>query len=144
MLRALVQAAHRFQQAGVLPPAGYKFFSKTESIRWVIRVTPEGEVSQIEPTDIRHARPDRQRSAKASEGNLKPYLLVDRARYALGIPEPRKREEAKLLHRGFLRLLSEYKDATKDHDLAVILQFLNKCASGGKWQETAPEDVVTK
>jgi CRISPR-associated protein Csd1 len=48
------------------------------------------------------------------------------------------------LHRGFLRLLSECKDATQDRDLAVILQFLNKCASGGKWQETAPEDVVTK
>jgi CRISPR-associated protein Csd1 len=141
MLNALVQVAHRFQEERVLPPPGYK---KTESIRWVIQITPEGEISQIEETQIPHARPDRQRSAKASEDNLKPYLLVDQARYALGIPEPRKREEAKLLHRGFRRLLSECADATKDHDLAVILQFLNTCASGGKWQENAAEDVVTK
>jgi CRISPR-associated protein Csd1 len=141
MLSALVEVAHRFQQEGVLPPPGYK---KTEAIRWVIRITPEGEMSQIEETQIPHARPDRQRSAKASEDNLKPYLLVDQARYALGRSEPGKTREAKLLHRGFLTVLSECADATQDRDLAVILQFLNTCASGGEWQKTAPKDVVSK
>jgi CRISPR-associated protein Csd1 len=101
-------------------------------------------MSQIEETHIPHARPDRQRSSKVNEDNLKSYLLVDQARYALGMPELGKAKEAKLLHRGFLTLLSECTDATQDCDLAVILQFLNTYASGGEWQKTAPKDVVSK
>jgi CRISPR-associated protein Csd1 len=141
MLNALVQVAHRFQEEGLLPPPGYK---KTESIRWVIRITPEGEMSQIEETQIPHARPDRQRSGKVSAGNVNPYLLVDQARYALGMPEPGKTKDAKLLHGGFVTLLRECADATQDRDLVVILQVLSTYASASEWQKIAPRDMVAK
>mgnify|MGYP003396686705 FL=1 len=83
MLRELKEAFHRFRKEGVLLPLAYK----RKSVAWFIRLEggkarlegPYGKREGVEPIPA----PDRQRSGKASEANLKPYLLVDDARYVL-------------------------------------------------------------
>ena len=113
----------------IYPPAGYKFFSKTESIRWVIQITPEGEMLQIEePRTLMHAliASDQERPAKITSNHTSSSI---RRGMRFGIPQQGKPTDTKLLHRGFVTLLSECADATQDRDLTVILQFLNTRAS---------------
>ena len=89
-------------------------------------------------------RPGRQRSASPTPTNLKPYLLVDEARYALGVPEIGKEEEGELLHSGFVSLLEDVCDATKAPYLSPILTYLNEFIDRAELAKIIePRDVVT-
>ena len=86
MLRALVESASRFNHE--LSALGYE----KRSINWVIDIDPNtGNASLVGPyrnRELSKSVPTRgERSGKASEENLKPALLVDKATYALGIAE---------------------------------------------------------
>jgi CRISPR-associated protein Csd1 len=122
MLRELKEAYDRFRKEGALLPPAYK----EKSVSWFIRLG-EGEPSLEGPYSKRDGvkpvpAPDRQRSGKASESNLKPYLLVDDARYVLGFSQEGREEEAALLHKGFRELTEKAWRETKDPDAKAILK----------------------
>ena len=144
MLRALIEAGKRFQEEGSLAPLGFKRFSRLKPIHWVIWLKPDATPNEPEEANIvdKH-RPFRQRAGTPGEGNLKPYLLVDDARYALGIPEPEKEKEAALLHRGFRDLLTQCAKETQDKDIEVITKYLNSLSKKSAWKKIGFGDVVT-
>lgn len=143
MLRHLVALAERLEDEGELIPPGYKKFSRSSPIEWVVEIDAHGEVSAREAS-IQAPRPSRQRSGKPSPTNLKPYLLADQARYALGVPEEDKEEEAELLHRGFRVLTRSAAEATGDSGLARIADRLEASPIHEDLDvEIGPRDVVT-
>ncbi len=91
MLKELLELHEKLETNEEPVPVGYKVFGKQSPIRWILHIQPEnGEIIE-QPTEILHKpRPVRQRSGKISPSNLKPYLLVDEARYVLGIADPGK------------------------------------------------------
>ena len=122
MLRELKEAFHRFRKEGVLLPPAYK----EKHVSWFVHLG-EGKASLEGPYGKREGvapipAPDRQRSGKPSEGNLKPYLLVDDARYVLGLPEEGREKEAALLHKGFKKLTKKVWQDAKDPDVKVVLK----------------------
>lgn len=124
MLRELVEAAARFRAEGNLLPTAYK----AKVPRWIVHLRGgqaylEGPYGRQDVAAV--PAPDRQRSGTPSENNLKPYLLVDDARYALGKANPRRREDVALLHRGFVELLAEASRETNLQALHEILAFLH-------------------
>lgn len=143
MLRELVQAAERFRQEGELQPAFYK----AKVPVWVVVI--EGKQGHLEGPfrrgDIRPVlAPDRQRSGKIGAENLKPYLLMDDARYVLGIPEPGRIEEAHLAHRSFVELVEEAATVTGDPNVLAVAEFLRYGAlSAGMRERIRPRDMVT-
>ncbi len=123
MLRELKEVFHRFRKEGALLPPAYK----KKNVSWFIRLeegkaTLEGPYKgeEVEPIPA----PDRQRSGKASESNLKPYLLVDDARYVLGFSEEGKEEEAALLHKGFKELTERAWCKTQSPQVKAVLDLL--------------------
>lgn len=109
MLYELIELADQLQRKKKMPPLCYE----KKLINWIIDLsgaTPylkgpfeKGEYRMIEA-------PIRQRSGQLSENNVKPYLLVDDARYVLGVPEnnePKKIREAQLAHQEYVRLIEE-------------------------------------
>lgn len=143
MLRHLVELSERLEREGELIPLGYKQFSRNSPIDWVIEIDDEGAVSAREAT-LQDPRPSRQRAGKPSSTNLKPYLLADQARYALGVAEEGKEDEAELLHRGFQQLTREAAESTGSADLRRIADRLEQ----GPIRESLdadidPRDIVT-
>ncbi len=146
MLKDLVDLGERLLDEGSLIPPGYKVYSKKSPIKWIIEIAPDGKLaSQPESVEIASKpRPGRQRSASPTPTNLKPYLLVDEARYALGVPEIGKEEEVELLHSGFVSLLEDVCDATKAPYLSPILTYLNEFIDRAELAKIIkPRDVVT-
>lgn len=144
MLRHLVALAERLEEQGGtdLVPIGYKEFSSAP-IQWIIEISDEGEVSAREIA-MSEPRPSRQRSGKPSPTNLKPYLLADQARYALGVPEEGKEEEAELLHRGFRELARAAADDTGDEAIGRIADRLESGPIPPELDvDIDPRDVVT-
>jgi CRISPR-associated protein Csd1 len=141
MLSALVEAAQRFRSEGKLPPSGYK----PKTPKWIInldstRITVEGPYGR---RDIRPVpAPDRQRSAKVTERNLKPFLLIDDARYALGSVDSGGDALARLRHNGFKALLSQAHDDSGIGDLGTVLDFLNQPGVGQLWPNIDSRDLV--
>ena len=122
MLRELKEAYDRFRKEGALLPPAYK----EKSVSWFIHLG-KGKASLEGPYSKRDRvkpvpAPDRQRSGKASESNLKPYLLVDDARYVLGFSQEGREEEAALLHKGFKELTEKAWRETKDPDAKAVLK----------------------
>jgi CRISPR-associated protein Csd1 len=146
MLKDLVDLGERLLYEGLLIPPGYKIYSEANPIRWIVEVTPDGRIaSQPESVEITNKpRPGRARSGTPSPTNLKPYLLVDEARYALGLPEDGKEEEAQLLHGGFVTLLEDVYSETKAPYLLPILTYLKEFIDREELaQIIEPRDVVT-
>lgn len=146
MLNDLVETAARFRSEDLLPPSGFK----QKAPVWFVNLE-QGRASLEGPyarKDIRSVpSPDRQRSGTPSEDNLKPYLLIDDARYVLGKADSagaRARSEARLLHRGFLDLLRRATDSTRNPDLESILHLLqsNALETNPRWREIKPRDIV--
>jgi len=143
MLRHLVSLAERLEEEGSLIPLGYKQFSRNSPIEWVVEIGQDGTV-QAREVEIQDPRPNRQRAGKPSQTNLKPYLLVDQARYALGLPEKGKEDEAELLYGGFRELTRAAADATEDESLARIADRLEAGPLHEELDaEIEPRDVVT-
>ncbi|MCX6021237.1 MAG: type I-C CRISPR-associated protein Cas8c/Csd1 [Chloroflexi bacterium] len=130
-------AAERFQKAGVLDPVSYK----PKKITWVIELSG-AEPALTQATDRAVLAPDRQRSGRIGPSNLKPYLLLDDARYALGISEPGKEDEAKLAHQGFVELISAAWKKTGDDDVERVLQFLGRPLPE-HFRQITPRDLLT-
>ncbi len=124
MLRELREAFHRFKKEGVLLPPAYK----RKDVSWFIHLRsgsaslegPYGRKDGVRPIPA----PDRQRSGKATAQNLKPYLLVDDARYVLGVPEEGKESEANLLHQGFKELIQKAYQKTQNQHVKAVLDLL--------------------
>lgn len=141
MLRELVRVSCRFRQEGKLPPTGYK----RKSPKWIVNMgggKPHLE-GPYEKKDIRIFAPDRQRGGTPSEGNLKPYLLLDDTRYALGKAEQGQEREVALLHGGFIALLQAAHQATGLAEFAVILDFLASKELEAVRKKVEPRDLVT-
>lgn len=143
MLRHLVSLAERLEEEGRLIPLGYKQFSSSSPIEWVVEIDEDGSV-RVREAEIQHPRPSRQRAGKPSPTNLKPYLLADQARYALGLPEEGKGDEAELLHGGFRELTRAAADATGAESVSRIADRLE---AGPIHEElhaaVEPRDIVT-
>jgi len=146
MLHELVELATKLQNEKKLPPASYK----PKSVTWVIDLSGDkphlkGPFKKGEFREV--LAPARQRSARVSPNNLKPYLLLDDARYVLGIPEDDKNDakmdEAKLMNEGFIRLLQEAYAKTGAGELAKILEFLNHPLPEAFRQKIKAKDTVT-
>jgi CRISPR-associated protein Csd1 len=144
MLRELVEAAERFTEEGALDPAAYK----SKSLNWIIEVETDGQAVVEGPYrkgEITKSMPDRQRSGKPGPTNMKPYLLADDARYALGIAAAGDESVTEQLHQGFVRLVEEAYTQTgeTDGDLAAILGFLNRPTPAELRAAIAPSDFVS-
>jgi CRISPR-associated protein Csd1 len=141
VFRELVDAAARFRNEGAIP-----FGYQPRAIRWIIDLTdPDNPVLEgpFRGKDIRRlVVPDRQRSGKAAETNLKPYLLVDNGRYALGIAEPGTEGLTTIQHQGFMDLLRKAHEATHDSDIAIVLEFLERPLPEHVRAAIAPSDWV--
>ncbi len=145
MLRELVDLASRLESDGELPPVAYRKMSRNSPIRWVVHIDPGTGEAELEETSISvHPRPVRQRSGKPSVENLKPYLLVDDARYALGTVEPGHEDQALLLRRGFRDVVREAAEETRDPELLTIVGFLeDEGRVDALASRVRPRDVVT-
>lgn len=143
MLPELVAAARRFADEGT--PVGAEV--KPRSPRWVIEIDPDGMGFLKGPYRRREHReilgPDRQHSGQVSETNLKPLLLMDEARVALGIPAPGKEREAERMHRAFVDLARQLHARTGDPDIAAIVAFLERPLPPEIRERVAPGDLVT-
>lgn len=143
MFRELVDAARRFRDEGRLQPPFYKL----KSVNWIVEI--DGQEGRLLGPFRRRGElrsflvPDRQRSGKVGPDNLKPYLLVDDARYALGLAEPGREDEAQLMHEAFVALVDEAYQVTGDPDAGAVLQFLR---AGGLSKEdlrrVQPRDII--
>jgi len=109
MLNTLCESASRF--IAVMPRRSYGNIN----FNYVIEVSPDDGTFQIHPfgkDGIELSIPRRwDRSAAATEKNLKPYPLADKAMYVLGIPDKGGENRAALAHEGFINaLLFIYKE----------------------------------
>ncbi|KZE93321.1 type I-C CRISPR-associated protein Cas8c/Csd1 [Geobacillus stearothermophilus] len=145
MLYELIELADQLQRKKKMPPLCYE----KKLINWIIDLsgaTPylkgpfeKGEYRMIEA-------PIRQRSGQLSENNVKPYLLVDDARYVLGVPEnnePKKIREAQLAHQEYVRLIEEAYDHTNMAELKRVLDFLQSSLKEQFFSSIRPRDIVT-
>lgn len=143
MLRELIAASERFRQEEKLGPPAYE----RKGLNWIIEL-PESDAPELQgPYGKKELKrlmaPARQRSGKIGEDNLKPYLLVDDARYALGIAERGKEEETELAHKGFMVVLKQAWTETGDCELGRVVAFLEKPLPAGFRSRIAPRDDVT-
>lgn len=126
MIEQLVAEAKKLRAKGNdgLPPVAYK----PKMPKWIVELTEEGfhlhgpytKNDALRPISA----PDRQRSGTPSATNCKPFLLMDKALYSLGIAKAGKEQEALLLHGGFKRLLLQAYRQTREPSLRRILEFL--------------------
>ncbi len=145
MFKTLVETGKNLASKGAMIHPGYRVFSDSNPIDWILHIGRDGKlISEPEKVELRKPRPSRVRAGKPGPKNLKPYLLVDEARYVVGIPESGKEQEAELLHSGFVGLLQEAYESTKASYLAAILEYLLKHLDRtGLASQIAPRDVVT-
>lgn len=145
MLRKLLELHEKLEADEEPVPVGYKVFGKQSPIRWILNIHPEtGEINEGSTEIPQKPRPVRQRSGKISPSNLKPYLLADEARYALGIAEPGKQQEADLVHQAFLNLLEMAWEQTGLDELESIYRALTENLDRRSLsQKIGPKDVVT-
>jgi CRISPR-associated protein Csd1 len=145
MLKELAIYGNELLSKGEMVYPGYRVFSDSNPINWILHVGPDGTLlHEPEKVEIRKPRPHRKRSGSPGPQNLKPYLLVDEARYALGIPEPGKEQESELLHGGFVDLLKEAYETTRAPYLTPILELLEKDIDRTSLAPIiGPRDVVT-
>lgn len=143
MLRELIEVSRRLQAEGELPPSSTKWRRPV----WIIQIDESCQGCLVGPYKRGDHRPilapDRQRSGKIGPKNLKPYLLMDDARYALGVAEPGKQGEAEQAHSGFIRLLEAAERETVDMDVTRILKFLRQESAISAFQQVAPKDIIT-
>jgi CRISPR-associated protein Csd1 len=144
LLRELLEVAIRFRDEGKLLPNS----TKPRQPRWVVEVDDEGNGHLRGP----YSNPDehraivafdRQRSGTIAPSNLKPYLLMDDGRYALGKAEPGKDDLAALAHKAFVDLLELALKHTGDPEVAHILQFLRRPLPKDILQKVGPKEIVT-
>lgn len=142
MLNELIGAGRRFMGEGMLAPVA----TKPKSVSWIIDCDASGAAElkgRYKPGQLRSVNaPDRQRSGQIASTNLKPYLLVDNARYALGIPKPGSEKADGLAHESFVRLVRKAYETTGDADLDQILVFLSQPVPDGIREKVSPDDVV--
>jgi CRISPR-associated protein Csd1 len=142
MLRELVEVAERFSSEGVLAPIN----TKLKRLDWVIEISESGQ-ARLKGYDREGQRqvfaPDRQRSGQISPTNLKPYLLVDNARYALGIAKRGNERADALAHQSFVDLLREAQAHTGEQQILRVLDFLSRPLPGDIREGVQPEDLVT-
>lgn len=147
MLKELLEFEERIQGEEDPVPVGYKVFGRGSPIRWILHLHPEtGELlGEPEATEIGHKpRPVRQRSGKVSPTNVKPYLLVDEARYVLGIGEPGREKETEILHQAYLELLNQAWKETRLPEIHTIYHALKeKLDRQSLSAKIKPRDVVT-
>jgi len=119
MLRALVESAAGFEE---LPAIGYD----RVKIRWVVDLSEGAEKAALTgPFEIEKLAPVRgERSGKVSESNLKPALLVDNAKYALGLSAPNDIDRQSLEHQCFKDILQKAADATGDVETSQVRDYL--------------------
>jgi len=144
MFRELIEAVERFRDDEDFLPLGYE----KKNVNWIIKIDPLSKEANIEGPyrkgELRSFKaPKRVRAGKASEDNIKPYLLIDNASYALGISE--KQQEAELCHAGFVKLLEESYEYTKNSDILHIIECLKEKRHIGKINAVSPKekDIVT-
>src|ERR1039457_931162 len=120
MLRALVESAARFEE---LPPIGY---DRVE-IRWVVDLGQgAAQAALTGPFEIEKFAPVRgERSGKVSGSNLKPALLVDNAKYALGLSAPNEIGRQSFEHQCFKDILQKAVDVTGDAEASQVHEFLH-------------------
>ena len=143
MLNALTHAADRFRREGVILPLGYK---PVQHPTWVVDI--RGDSIQLDGpyragTARSFARPDRQRSGAPTRRNMKPFLLCDDARYALGKPEPGKEEVAELVHEGFVTLLRQAYAVTELPMLDCVLRCLDAPEMDSIRKRVGPKETFT-
>lgn len=141
MIGELIKAAERFRAENKLPPTGFK----PKTPKWIINL--EGGEAHLQGpygrNDLRAMpSPDRQRSGTPSAKNLKPYLLLDDARYVLGKPEPYKEEETELLHAGFLALLTQARKVSCVQHLSTVINFLNSAEAASIRAQVDTKDTI--
>jgi CRISPR-associated protein Csd1 len=123
VLRALVESAGRFPG---LPPHGYEW----GDIRWVFEIdarTSDAQLVLFGKGDLIRMLPTRgDRSGQVSEQNLKPALLADRARYALGMRANRELDGGCLEYGGFRSLIERLDSDWPDSEPSCILRFLRR------------------
>src|SRR5271157_257327 len=122
MLRALVESATTFPE---LAPVGYN----RVSIRWVIDLSRGPAHADLtgpfERGAIEKYVPVRgDRAGTVSETNLKAALLVDNAKYALGLSEDETIHGGRLEHQEFKSVLQKAAQATGDAETLQIHAFL--------------------
>lgn len=123
MFRELAAEAVRLRdKKGGLPPAAFK----PKTPRWVIELTGE-DFSLFGPYTKKDSlreltAPDRQRSGTPGPTNLKPFLLLDKAIYSLGIGS----ENEPQLHKSFKSLICRAWRKTREPELGAILRLLSK------------------
>ena len=154
MFRELIEAVERFRDDEDFLPLGYG----KKNVNWIIRIYPSSKDANIEgpfrkeelrssnaPTRVRTGKPSekKERPGKIEKNNIKPYLLIDNASYALGISTPEKQKEAELCHVGFVRLLEEAYESTKNSDIPHIIEYLKEKRYVGKVSDILPKDIVT-
>lgn len=147
LLKELERQAQHLIEQGELVPIGYKTFGRASPIRWILHLHPQtgdltGEPEQVEIGQ--KPRPCRQRSGTVSADNVKPYLLVDEARYVLGLAESGRETEAQIQHQAFVDLLDKAAAATGLPELQLMHQFLSTKANPQILsRKIKPRDVVT-
>lgn len=143
MLSELVAASERFRQEGKIGPPAYDW----KGLHWIIELSKGAAPALQGPyrkNEIKRVMaPARQRSGTIGPDNLKPYLLADDARYALGIAERGKEREAGLAHEGFVAVLRKAAEATGDRDLVRVVGFLEQPLPEEFRTRIAPRDEVT-
>ncbi|OSX53498.1 type I-C CRISPR-associated protein Cas8c/Csd1 [Anoxybacillus ayderensis] len=143
MLYSLIELATRLQGEKRLPPICYK----PKSINWIIDLSGDKPYLKGRFTKDEHRlveAPFRLRQGKITRDNVKPYLLVDDARYVLGIPEnSQKVDEAKLMHTGYVELIKEAYEKTKMEELKKVLNFLHSPEKNSFHDQIGAKDIVT-
>lgn len=143
LLQELGRLSEYFQKQGDLPPTAYK----NKHLNWVIEIDQFNNANVQGPFKPGETRkiymPDRYRAGKVSSTNLKPYLLADKATYALGIPEEGKESEAKLLHDSYIKLLKEAYERTEEADIQRIINFLKHNKSNTNFKNIKPGDFIS-
>ncbi len=144
MFKELVTEARRLRAKGEngLPPIAYK----PKTPKWIVELTeeefhlhgPYTKKDAIRPISA----PDRQRSGTPGETNCKPFLLMDKALYSLGIAKEGKDHEASLLHSGYKQILLKAYRHTREPSLKRILEFLRQPIPKKIREKVEPDDLV--
>lgn len=150
MLFELEELAERFKLEGKLAPPNYKL--KTPN--WFLVLDERSQRFSLEgPYEKRDYSsgvdgvyaPDCQRSSPLP----RPFLLVDKAEYVFGIPDPSKAERSKGLHGEYLKLLGMAYVATKIPFFKAILEYLKsvddssiRALTKGKSRALKPDDLI--
>ncbi len=139
MFKELAAAYERFTAEGKIPPVAYK----PKDIKWIVELggASPAVTGPFKRGDVRKVfAPDRGRQGKVSASNLKPYLLLDKAQYVLGVSPPGKQADTALAHHSFITLLDEAWQQTEDEEVKTILDFLRGPTLEGHSIE--PNDIV--